>query len=188
VSSGECLDGNYTLELTATDGDLNTSNTSTAAVSITAPVDITRDLVNVQNTVAYPGGSIGPFTVTETNNTGCATSYNVIPYVITPSGTSYTMPTIQASLAANESRTHEHSLAVPDIAEAGYTIFGVIVTDANGNQIDADTSGFTILAAPEVPQKVSLTSKTAGKKALKRKALKGKKATSRTWRYVALNK
>jgi hypothetical protein len=188
VSSGECLVGNYTLELTATDGDLNTSNTSTAAVSITAPVDITRDLVNVQNTVAYPGGSIGPFTVTETNNTGCATSYNVIPYVITPSGTSYTMPTIQASLAANESRTHEHSLAVPDIAEAGYTIFGVIVTDANGNQIDADTSGFTILAAPEVPQKVSLTSKTAGKKALKRKVLKGKKATSRTWRYIALNR
>jgi hypothetical protein len=102
------------------------------------------------------------------------------------------MPAIQTSLAANETRTQQHSLAVPDTAEAGYTIFGVIVTDANGNQIDSDTSGFTILAAPEAaPQKVSLAAKNiAVKKSLKRKPLRAPKTKTQTqtWRYIVLNK
>jgi hypothetical protein len=149
VSSGACLNGSYTLVLTVQDGDSKTSQAATVPFSISNAVNITRDVTPPAVTVVEPGGVLGPFYVTETNNGGCEVQFNVQWYVVKPDGTAVWFDQRSATLAAGQTLTHEHVFPIPSSSGPGDFVLGILATDANGNQIAHNSFGFTVLEIPQ---------------------------------------
>jgi hypothetical protein len=104
--------------------------------------DVTHTLYPQTTTV--PVGGTLPVQVEATNNSACDITFGVQSYVILPDGNTLWSGQGTPSLAGGETKTHTHFVNVPPL-EGGYT-FGVILSDANGTQIDHDSFGFTVVA------------------------------------------
>jgi bacillolysin len=105
---------------------------------------ITRSITPPAVTTVAPGGVLGPFTVTETNNCTTSVQFNVEWYVTKPDGVTVNLGKRAATLSAGQTLTHEQNLSIPSTSVLGNFVFGILATDTAGNQIDNDYFGFTV--------------------------------------------
>jgi Zn-dependent metalloprotease len=105
---------------------------------------ITRSITPPAVTTVAPGGVLGPFTVTETNNCSTDVQFYVQWYVTKPDGNTVWLTQRTASLAAGQTLTHEQNLSIPSTSVLGNFVFGILATDTAGNQIDNDYFSFTV--------------------------------------------
>ena len=119
--------------------------------------DISDKLADVEDSIAHTltapskttvsqGGSLGPFTVKERNNSSSYYAYYVQPYVKKPDGTTLNFKKISTGLGAGEERTFKGYLYIPASSELGTFTFGVKITDTSGNLIDNDSFEFTVVS------------------------------------------
>jgi hypothetical protein len=97
-------------------------------------------------TTVSRGGSLGPFTVKESNNSSSYYSFYAQPYIVKPDGTTVNFKQVSTGLAAGKSRTHYHYWSIPSGAELGTFTFGAKLTDTSGNVIDDDSFEFTVVS------------------------------------------
>ena len=93
-----------------------------------------------------PGGSLGPFTVKERNNSSSYYAFFVQHYIIKPDGTTVNFKQVSTGLNAGKSRKHSHYLSIPSWSELGTFTFGVKISDTSGNLIDNDSFEFTVVS------------------------------------------
>jgi hypothetical protein len=140
--------GEHTFAVTATDVNGHVTDTATSRFIISGNAsDITRSLIPPAVTTVAPGGTLGPFSTTETNNGGAAQQFSVVWYVVQPDGTTTWLPQKSATVPGCQTLTHEHTFPIPSNSGPGDFILGILATDANGNQFDYDYFTFTVTAA-----------------------------------------
>lgn len=96
------------------------------------------------------GGTLGPFTVEETNNDSSSRNFYVQSYVTKPDKTTVNFSKISTGLDGRKTRTHSHYLSIPTGSELGTFTFGVKLTDTSGNLFDNDL--LTLQFLPVHPQ------------------------------------
>lgn len=139
--------GEHTLAVRATDVNGHATDTVTSRFIINGDIDVTRTLTPPAVTTVAPGGTLGPFTTTETNNGGAAQQFSVQWYIVQPDGAATWLPSQSADVPACQTLTHEHVFPIPSTSGPGDFILGILATDANGNQFDYDYFTFTVTAA-----------------------------------------
>jgi murein DD-endopeptidase MepM/ murein hydrolase activator NlpD len=140
--------GEHTFAVRATDVNGHVTETATSRFIINGDAsDITRSLIPPAVTTVAPGGTLGPFSTTETNNGGAAQQFSVVWYVVQPDGTTTWLPQKSATVPGCQTLTHEHTFPIPLTSGPGDFILGILATDANGNQFDYDYFTFTVTAA-----------------------------------------
>ena len=107
---------------------------------------ISHTLTPPSNTTVSKGGTLGPFTVEETNNDSSYHNYYVQSYVIKPDKTTVTFSKILTGIAGGKTRTYSHYLNIPTRSELGTFTFGVKLTDTSGNLFDNDSFDFTVVS------------------------------------------
>jgi uncharacterized delta-60 repeat protein len=132
-------------------------STGSAAVNYAmldyATIKYSQNCGNIVQTITPPAistvapGGVLNFSSTETNNCNFTVQFSVQPYIVRPDGTTIWLKKVGTSLSAGETRTHPFSWTIPMNSEQGNFIWGVVLTDASGNQIDQDTFPFTVVAA-----------------------------------------
>jgi len=105
---------------------------------------ISHTLIPPSDTIVAPGEVLGPFLITETNTSNSSYQFYVQPYVVRPDSTTVWFGQILTGLAAGQTRRHGHALIIPSWSEEGSFVWGVRLTDIDGNQIDDDTFTFTV--------------------------------------------
>ena len=122
----------------------------------TAPsTNISHTLTAPSKTTVSRGSILGPFTVTETNNSSSYYAFYVQAYVTIPDGSTVYFNQISTGLNAGETRTHSHYLSIPSWSELGTFTFGVKLTDTDGNLIDDDSFEFTVVSGSTYASKRS---------------------------------
>ena len=105
---------------------------------------ISHTLTSPSNTTVSKGGTLGPFTVEETNNDSSYHNFYVQSYITRPDKTTANFGKISTGLDGGKSRTHSHYLSIPTRSELGTFTFGVKLTDTSGNLFDNDSFEFTV--------------------------------------------
>lgn len=131
------------------------NNVSDDLAKLKGTVSIEHTLTPPSKTNVSQGGSLGPFTVKETNSSSSYYSFYAQPYIIKPDGTTVNFKQVSTGLDAGKSRTHYHYLSIPSWSELGVFTFGVKITDTDGNLIDDDSFEFTVASSTAYASKRS---------------------------------
>ena len=117
---------------------------------------IVQTITAPSTTTVSRGKVLGPFSITESNNSSSYYNFNVQPYITKPDGTTVNFKQFSTSLNAGETRTHSHYLNIPTSSELGIFTFGIKLTDTKGNQIDNDSFAFTVTSGSSKTSKRSI--------------------------------
>ncbi|MDO8142589.1 MAG: BPL-N domain-containing protein [Candidatus Brocadiales bacterium] len=107
---------------------------------------ISHTLTTPSKTTVTKGGTLGPFTVEETNSISSNYNFFVQPYVTKPDKTTVNFSKISTGLDGGKTRTHSQYLSIPTRSELGTFTFGVKLTDTSGNLFDNDSFEFTVVS------------------------------------------
>jgi M6 family metalloprotease-like protein len=140
---------------TGSTGGLNVSAIGSAGETISFTVNITGSGTGIVQTITpptsttvSPGGTLGPFSVTTTNNTGSSYSFYAYPYINTPDGTWHRMFTNYATIPSGTTNTISGIyIGVPGNAQAGAHYHQINLYDTSWNLIDYDGFSFTVTSA-----------------------------------------
>jgi glutamine amidotransferase-like uncharacterized protein len=114
---------------------------------------ISHTLTPPSNTTVSKGGTLGPFTVEETNNNSSYHNFYVQSYVIKLDKTTVTFSKILTGIDGGKTRTYSHYLSIPTRSELGTFTFGVKLTDTSGNLFDNDSFDFTVVSGSSTVKK-----------------------------------
>lgn len=138
---GVTLDGEDTMDDNGSDWDL----VGHILNWLETPI-ISHTLIPPSNTTVSKGGTLGPFTVEETNNDSSFRNFYVQSYVIKPDKTRVNFSKILTGIDGGKTRTYLHYLSIPTRSELGTFTFGVKLTDTSGNLFDNDSFDFTVVS------------------------------------------
>lgn len=117
------------------------------ALSDSVP-QITRTITPPAVTTVPPGGTLGPFTITETNSGNTDVQFYVRWYVTKVNGSTVWSEPHPAALAAGSTVTHEQTFSIPSNSTSGEFVLGISAADVNENELDNDYFPFTVTGAP----------------------------------------
>ena len=107
---------------------------------------ITQTIIPPVDTIVAPGEVLGPFTLTETNNTESRYRFRVLRYIRKPDSTIVRKSPIRTVLAAGATRAKDRTLMIPLFSKDGVFTYGSVLVGAEGNVVDHDSFDFTVVS------------------------------------------
>ena len=105
---------------------------------------ITQTITPPSDTTVAPGDVLGPFTVSQTNNTSSSYRFFENHYLIGPDTTVKWWNPRRRGLPGDTTRTEVRTLLTCSWCREGIYTYGILLTDTNGSEIDDDSFEFTV--------------------------------------------
>jgi hypothetical protein len=105
---------------------------------------ITQTITPPSDTTVAPGDVLGPFTVSQTNNTSSYYRFFENQYLVSPNGTVKWWKPVRRALPGDTTKTKDHTLLICSWCTEGIYTYGILLTDTNGSEIDDDSFEFTV--------------------------------------------